>query len=72
VKATLEFDRREEEQELQAALNGQGLLFAISEFDGWLRDLAKYEGKNQVAVDEVRSKLREYVNDNVPDIWDGL
>jgi len=58
-KLTLTFDTYDEREEMLDAIHGTGYAAAIHEIERRLRDLAKYEGKTFVAIDDVRVWLRE-------------
>lgn len=49
----------EEREEFETAQNGIRYKIVLSEIDGWLRNLAKYQDKDVVSIDELRSKIRE-------------
>ena len=62
-KATLEFNLPEEKEEFDTAYKGHIYKQTIEELDNWLRALSKYEDKEQVYIDAVRSKIREIERD---------
>ena len=58
-KLTLTFDTYDERQEMLDAIHGTGYGMAIVAMDHWLRNLAKYEDKTLIAIDDVRARLRQ-------------
>ena len=66
MKAKLIFDMNEPDDRIehQHAINGSKLAVALYDFDQWLRAKSKYENIENIDVDEVRDKLREFVSDN--------
>lgn len=67
MKAILEFDLPEDNQEFQASVNGTKYQGAIWDFDQWLRSEMKYgelPNEKYKAYDECRKKLREILQDD--------
>jgi len=58
-KLTLTFDTYDERQEMSDAIHGTSYAAALQSVDNWLRNLAKYESKTLIAIDDVRARLRE-------------
>lgn len=58
MKAILEFNLPEEEDNHLYALNGIKYSIVIDELDNWLRAKVKYEDQETIGIDEVR----EYLN----------
>ena len=67
-KLTLTFDTYDEREEMLGAIHGTGYASALQSLDNWLRNMAKYEGKTLVAIDDVRRVLREETH-NLPLEW---
>jgi hypothetical protein len=63
-KTYLVFKTPEENQELACAQQGQSLSIVLWDLDNWLRNMSKYEDKNTVDVNEVRSKIRDLLEDH--------
>jgi hypothetical protein len=62
MKAKLEFNLPEDQEEFNHATNGFKYYMALVEMDQWLRSEYKYNGKEEMY--EVREKLREIILDN--------
>jgi len=62
MKATLEFNLPEDQEEFNHATNGFNYYHALWEMDQWLRSEYKYNGKEEMY--EVREKLREIILEN--------
>jgi hypothetical protein len=62
MKATLEFNLPEDQEDFNYATNGFNYYHALWEMDQWLRSEYKYNGKEDMY--EVREKLREIITDN--------
>jgi hypothetical protein len=62
MKATLEFNLPEDNEDFNYATNGFNYYHALYEMDQWLRSEYKYNGKEDMW--EVREKLREIILDN--------
>ena len=62
MKATLEFNLPEDQDDFNYATNGFNYYMALVEMDQWLRSEYKYNGKEEMY--EVREKLREIISDN--------
>ena len=62
MKATLEFNLPEEQEDFNHATNGFNYYMALVEMDQWLRSEYKYNGVE--AMYEVREKLREIILEN--------
>ncbi len=62
MKATLEFNLPEDNEEFNHATNGFNYYMALVEMDEWLRSEYKYNGKEEMY--EVRNKLREIIFEN--------
>ena len=67
AKVILEFDRVEEQDEIQEALNGWRWSSVCSELDQWLRSEVKYNEKNngeqQEAYQIARERLHEIIQE---------
>jgi hypothetical protein len=61
MKAILEFNLPEENQEFELHTKASKMYCTLWELDQWLRGEIKYKDKE---LDEVRDKLRELMNDN--------
>jgi hypothetical protein len=61
MKAILEFSLPEDNQEFELHTKASKMYCTLWEFDQWLRSEIKYKDKE---LDEVRDKLREFMNDN--------
>jgi hypothetical protein len=62
MKAILEFELPEDNQEFRLATKASAMYSTLWELDQFLRAEIKYAGREQ--LDEVRDKLRELMNDN--------
>jgi hypothetical protein len=62
MKATLEFNLPDDQEEFNHANNGFNYYMALVEMDEWLRSEYKYNGKEEMY--EVRNKLREIILEN--------
>ena len=58
-KLTLTFDTYDERSEMMDAIHGISYAVALTKIDSWLRNLAKYESKTFVSIEDLRQKLRE-------------
>jgi hypothetical protein len=63
MKAILEFNLPEDNQEFEYAKNGILYSIVLEELDNWLRNKYKYEDQETITIDEVRAKLRELMNE---------
>ncbi len=59
MKAILEFNLPEEQNEHKLALDGPQWKAVCHELDEWLRSFQKYGDRHTLKVEEVRSRLRE-------------
>ena len=62
MKATLEFNLPEENQEFELMSKALKMYSTLWDLDVWLRSEIKYNDKEHLEV--VREKLRELMNDN--------
>ena len=62
MKATLEYNLPEDQDDFNYANNGFNYYMALVEMDEWLRSEYKYNGKEEMY--EVREKLREIILSN--------
>ena len=62
MKATLEFNLPEDQDDFNHATNGFNYYMALVEMDQWLRAEYKYNDKEEMY--EVREKLREIIFEN--------
>jgi hypothetical protein len=62
MKAILEFNLPEDNQEFELASKALKMFGTLWDFDVWLRTEIKYN--NQEQYEPVREKLRELMNDN--------
>jgi hypothetical protein len=62
MKAILEFNLPEDNQEFELAAKALKMFGTLWDFDVWLRTEIKYN--NQEQYEPVREKLRELMNDN--------
>ena len=62
MKATLEFNLPEDQEEFNHATNGFNYYMALVEMDQWLRAEYKYNGNEEMW--EAREKLREIISEN--------
>lgn len=59
MKAVLEFNLPEESEEHLNALNGVKYRAVLDELDNELREQWKYQDKQLISIEEVRSLIRE-------------
>ena len=62
MKATLEFNLPDDQEEFNHANNGFNYYMALVEMDQWLRAEYKYNDKEELY--EVREKLRQIIFEN--------
>lgn len=62
MKATLEYNLPDDQEEFNHANNGFNYYMALVEMDQWLRAEYKYNDKEEMY--EVREKLREIIFEN--------
>ena len=62
MKATLEFNLPEDQDDFNHATNGFNYYMALVEMDEWLRSEYKYNDKEEMY--EVREKLRQIIFEN--------
>ena len=62
MKATLEFNLPEDQDDFNHATNGFNYYMALVEMDQWLRAEYKYNGNQDMW--EAREKLREIISEN--------
>ena len=62
MKATLEYNLPEDQDDFNYAINAFNYYMALVEMDQWLRSEYKYNGKEEMY--EVREKLREIIFEN--------
>ena len=62
MKAILEFNLPEDQENFDFATNGFNYYMALSEMDQWLRSEYKYNGKEEMY--EVREKLNYFISEN--------
>jgi hypothetical protein len=62
MKAILEFNIPEDNQEFELAAKALKMFGTLWDLDQWLRGEIKYN--NQEQYEPVREKLREFMNDN--------
>ena len=62
MKATLEFNLPDDQEDFNHATNGFNYYMALVQIDEWLRAEYKYNGNQDMW--EVREKLREIISDN--------
>ena len=62
MKATLEYNLPDDQEEFNHATNGFNYYMALVEMDEWLRAEYKYNDKEEMY--EVREKLREIISEN--------
>jgi len=62
MKATLEFNLPDDQEEFNHANNGFNYYMALVEMDEWLRAEYKYNDKEEMY--EVREKLRQIIFEN--------
>lgn len=62
MKAILEFNLPEDQDDFNYATNGFNYYMALTEFDNWLRSEYKYNGKEEMYA--VREKLNYIINEN--------
>lgn len=51
--------KADEKDDLLYCLHGLDFLLAISEVDEQLRDMQKYQDKNDISIDDMRAMIRE-------------
>jgi hypothetical protein len=59
MKTTLTFNMPDEAFECEAANKGTQLALAFQEIDARLRSMAKYDDKNEISIESMRSMLRD-------------
>jgi hypothetical protein len=69
MKATLEFNLPEDQDDFQKASRANDLHYAIWEFDQWLRSQTKYAPDTMSkdsydAYDDCRERLYQFLNEN--------
>lgn len=57
MKATLEFNLPEEQEEFDLVNQARNLYCVIYELEDYLRDLVKYKNKETINLDELRQKI---------------
>ena len=57
MKISLEFNLPGEQDDYWSHISGPKLRRVFEDFDGWLRDLTKYQGQETIRTLEVREKL---------------
>ena len=62
MKATLEYNLPEDQDDFNYATNGFNYYMALVEMDQWLRSEYKYNGNEEMY--EVREKLRQIIEEN--------
>ena len=62
MKATLEFNLPDDQEDFNHATNGFNYYMALVEMDQWLRGEYKYNGNQDMW--EAREKLREIISEN--------
>ena len=62
MKATLEYNLPDDQENFNHATNGFNYYMALVEMDCWLRSEYKYNGREELY--EVREMLREIISDN--------
>ena len=62
MKATLEFNLPDDQEDFNHATNGFNYYMALVEMDQWLRSEYKYNDKEEMY--EVREKLRQIIFEN--------
>lgn len=62
MKATLEFNLPDDQEDFNHATNGFNYYMALVEMDQWLR--AEYKYNDNEEMYELRVKLREIISDN--------
>lgn len=70
MQAELKFNLPEESRELDYALNGYKYRALLSEFDTRLRNMAKYEGIDSMALGEVRAMLSRMAEEEGLNFYD--
>jgi len=64
MEAILKFKLPEEQYEFMVASKAASLACVIFELDSFLRSKAKYEGINEMDVDEIREEIRRLCEEN--------
>jgi len=62
-KAILEFNLPEDRESFELAYYGDSYSFVLSDFDQWLRNMAKYEDKETITIEEARKHLRQLMDE---------
>ena len=62
MKATLEFNLPDDQEDFNHATNGFNYYMALVQIDEWLRAEYKYNDKEELY--EVREKLRQIISEN--------
>lgn len=63
-RAFLAFTLPEEREEHRLALDGGKWYGVACDIDQWLRDKAKYGDQKKVAIEDVRARLREVMQES--------
>lgn len=64
MKATIEFNIPEEQNEFDITVKAHNLLNTLHEMSEWLRELYKYKDIETINTEEVRMKLWDLAKDN--------
>lgn len=65
MKATLKFKLPQEKEEFNHALNGIYYIKVLHDLDQKLRNMWKYENIETVSIDDIRTWIRELINDEI-------
>jgi len=69
MRVVMEFDLPDDDFEHKAAVAGVKLAYALQEVDARLRSMHKYEDKDSINIETVRSMLRDETED-VSWLWE--
>jgi hypothetical protein len=64
MKASIEFQLPEENDDFKMASQAAAFQSAVWEFDQWLRSISKHGDSLMIDVDVVRDRLRSELSDN--------
>lgn len=65
MRAVLEFNLPEDENEHRMAIHARNFVFAFDDFWNWLRDQVKHvELENRPSIEQVREKFYECLNNH--------
>ena len=69
MKAVLEFDLPEEQEEYKLHMEGPKYSLVLYDLDNFLRNKYKYEDQETITIEEVRNKLTEFCTEHECSIY---